>query len=166
MKYLTNIGHVALRELDIIVRKNRIYGFCMVVFPLLLVFFFTTMLDDGVALDLPVGVVDQDNSATSRGLIRNLDAMQSSRVVYRFANITEARNAMQEGKVYAYLYIPEGTSAKLLAGRQPKISYYYTMTCMTAGSMATSRAPLPCSWSAGRKTSGLKNTGSLDAGIL
>ena len=136
MKYLTNIGHVALRELDIIVRKNRIYGFCMVVFPLLLVFFFTTMLDDGVALDLPVGVVDQDNSATSRGLIRNLDAMQSSRVVYRFANITEARNAMQEGKVYAYLYIPEGTSAKLLAGRQPKISYYYTMTCMTAGSMA------------------------------
>ena len=136
MKYLTNIGHVTLRELDIIVRKNRIYGFCMVVFPLLLVFFFTTMLDDGVALDLPVGVVDQDNSATSRGLIRNLDAMQSSRVVYRFANITEARNAMQEGKVYAYLYIPKGTSAKLLAGRQPKISYYYTMTCMTAGSMA------------------------------
>ena len=136
MKYLTNIGHVALRELDIIVRKNRIYGFCMVVFPLLLVFFFTTMLDDGVALDLPVGVVDQDNSATSRGLIRNLDAMQSSRVVYRFANITEARNAMQEGKVYAYLYIPEGTASELLSGRQPKISYYYTMTCMTAGSMA------------------------------
>ena len=136
MKYLTNIGHVALRELDIIVRKNRIYGFCMVVFPLLLVFFFTTMLDDGVALDLPVGVVDQDNSATSRGLVRNLDAMQSSRVVYRFANITEARNAMQEGKVYAYLLIPEGTSAKLFSGRQPKISYYYTMTCMTAGSMA------------------------------
>ena len=136
MKYLTNIGHVALRELDIIVRKNRIYGFCMVVFPLLLVFFFTTMLDDGVALDLPVGVVDQDNSTTSRGLVRNLDAMQSSRVVYRFANITEARNAMQEGKVYAYIYIPEGTASELLSGRQPKISYYYTMTCMTAGSMA------------------------------
>ena len=136
MKYLTNIGHVALRELNIIVRKNRIYGFCMVVFPVLLVFFFTTMLDDGVALDLPVGVVDQDNSTTSRGLVRNLDAMQSSRVVYRFANITEARNAMQEGKVYAYIYIPEGTASELLSGRQPKISYYYTMTCMTAGSMA------------------------------
>ena len=136
MKYIRQIGHIALRELNIIVRKNRIYGFCMVVFPLLLVAFFTTMLDDGVALDLPVGVVDLDNSATSRSLIRNLDAMQSSRVVYRFANITEARSAMQEGKVYAYLYIPEGTAAKLLAGRQPKISYYYTMTCLTAGSMA------------------------------
>jgi ABC-2 type transport system permease protein len=137
VKYLRQIGNIALRELDIVVRKNRIYGFCTIVFPLLLVLFFTTMLDQGLPQDLPIGVVDQDNSATSRGLIRNLDAMQSSRVVYRFASVTEARNAMQEGKVYAYLYIPDGTAAKLLAGRQPKISYYYTMTCLTAGSMAS-----------------------------
>ena len=135
MKYLSQILDIALRELGILWR-NRIYGFCMIVFPLVLVIFFTTMLDEGTPHDLPIGVVDQDNSATSRGLIRNLDAMQSSRVVYRFANVTEARCAMQEGKVYAYLYIPEGTASKLLAGRQPKISYYYTMTCMTAGSMA------------------------------
>ena len=136
MKYLRQILDIALRELNIL-RKNRIYGFCMIVIPVMLVLFFTTMLDDGIPQDLPIGVVDQDNSATSRGLVRNLDAMQNSRVVYRFANVTEARNAMQEGKVYAYLYIPEGTAAKLMAGRQPKISYYYTMTCMTAGSMAS-----------------------------
>lgn len=136
MKYLRQIFDIALRELNIL-RKNRIYGFCMIVFPVMLVIFFTTMLDDGIPQDLPIGVVDQDNSATSRGLVRNLDAMQNSRVVYRFANVTEARNAMQEGKVYAYLYIPEGTAAKLMTGRQPKISYYYTMTCMTAGSMAS-----------------------------
>ena len=136
MKYISQILDLGLRELDIL-RRNRIYGFCMLMFPLLLVVFFTTMLSDGIPQDLPIGVVDQDNSATSRGLIRNLDAMQSSRVVYRFANVTEARSAMQEGKVYAYLLIPEGTAAKLLAGRQPEISYYYTMTCMTAGGMAS-----------------------------
>ena len=136
MKYLRQILDIALRELNIL-RKNRIYGFCMIVFPVMLVLFFTTMLDQGIPQDLPIGVVDQDNSATSRGLVRNLDAMQNSRVMYRFANVTEARTAMQEGKVYAYLYIPEGTAAKLMAGRQPKISYYYTMTCMTAGSMAS-----------------------------
>ncbi len=137
MKYISQFFDIVLRELNIIVRKNRVYGFCMVVFPVLLVVFFTTMLDDGLPQDLPIGVVDHDNSATSRSLIRNLDAMQNSRVVYRFASVTEARNAMQEGKVFAYLYIPEGTAAKLMAGRQPDISYYYTMTCMTAGSMAS-----------------------------
>ena len=137
MRYISQFFDIVLRELNIIVRKNRIYGFCMVAFPVLLVVFFTTMLDDGLPQDLPIGVVDHDNSATSRSLIRNLDAMQNSRVVYRFASVTEARNAMQEGKVFAYLYIPEGTAAKLMAGRQPDISYYYTMTCMTAGSMAS-----------------------------
>lgn len=135
-KTACDIGYVALRELDIL-RRNRIYGFCMIAFPLLLVAFFTTMLREDTPQDLPVGVVDQDNSATSRSLVRNLDAMQTSRVVYRFANVTEARSAMQEGIIYAYLLIPEGTAAKLLAGRQPKISYYYTMTCMTAGGMAS-----------------------------
>ena len=137
MKRISQFFDIALRELNIIVRKNRIYGFCMVVFPVLLVVFFTTMLDDGLPQDLPIGVVDHDNSAMSRGLIRTLDAMQSSRVKYRFASVTEARNAMQEGKVFAYLYIPDGTASKLLSGRQPNISYYYTMTCMTAGSLAS-----------------------------
>ena len=136
MKYIRQILDIALRELGIIF-GNRIYGFCMVAFPLLTVFFFTSFLRDGVAQDLPIGVVDEDNSAMSRGLVRNLDAMQSSRVVARFASPTEARCAMQENKIYAYLYIPEGTGAKLLAGRQPKISYYYTMTCLSAGSMAS-----------------------------
>ena len=108
----------------------------MVVFPLMTVLFFTSMLDDGQPHDLPIGVVDQDDSSMSRGIVRNLDAMQSSRVAYHFATVTEARDAMQENKIYAYLYIPKGTTAKLLAGRQPKISYYYTMTSLTAGSMA------------------------------
>ncbi|MBR6263160.1 MAG: ABC transporter permease [Prevotella sp.] len=135
MKQIIQIFDIALRELDIL-RKNPIYAFCMVVFPLMTVLFFTSMLDDGQPHDLPIGVVDQDDSSMSRGIVRNLDAMQSSRVAYHFASVTEARDAMQENKIYAYLYIPKGTTAKLLAGRQPKISYYYTMTSLTAGSMA------------------------------
>ena len=135
MKNISRILNIALRELRIL-KGNPIYAFCMVVFPVMTMFFFTTLLNEGVPKDLPIGVVDQDDSSMSRALVRNLDAMQSSRVAYHFANITEARNAMQENKIYAYLYIPKGTMAKLLAGRQPKISYYYTMTCMTAGSMA------------------------------
>ena len=135
MKNISRILNIALRELRIL-KGNPIYAFCMVVFPVMTMFFFTTLLNEGVPKDLPIGVVDQDDSSMSRALVRNLDAMQNSRVAYHFANITEARNAMQENKIYAYLYIPKGTMAKLLAGRQPKISYYYTMTCMTAGSMA------------------------------
>ena len=135
MKILRQIRDLALRELGIIYR-NRIYGFCMVVFPLLTAFFFTSLLDEGLPQNLPIGVVDQDNSATSRGLVRTLDAFQNSRVVAHYSTFNEARNAVQQSDIYAFLYIPEGTSEKLMAGRQPKISFYYTMTSMMGGSLS------------------------------
>ena len=64
MKQIIQIFDIALRELDIL-RKNPIYAFCMVVFPLMTVLFFTSMLDDGQTHDLPIGVVDQDDSSMS-----------------------------------------------------------------------------------------------------
>ena len=50
-----------LRECAILWR-NPIYGFCMVVFPLLVVLFFTSVMDDGQPVNLPIAVVDQDNT--------------------------------------------------------------------------------------------------------
>ncbi len=134
MNFFIRIKDLMLRELRIL-SKNHIYGFCIVVFPLLTMVFFTTFLDEGLPEDMPIGVVDLDNSHTSRSLVRTLDAFQNSKVVARYPSVSEARCAMQENKIYAFLYIPKGLSEKLLSGRQPKVSYYYSMTCMTAGSL-------------------------------
>lgn len=125
---------MAKREAKILY-MNRLYGFCMVIFPLLTIFFFTSLLSEGQPEDLPVGVVDLDNTTTSRGLIRRLDAFQASRIVARYPSVSEARRAIQENQIYAFLYIPKGTTEKLLASRQPKVSYYYTMTSVMAGSL-------------------------------
>ena len=123
-----------LREL-LILRQNHIYRFCMVLFPILVIVFFTSILDDGLPTDMPVGIVDQDNTSTSRALGRKLDGFQMSRVVARYPSVTEARRAIQRSEIYGFLYIPKGTTEKLLASRQPKISYYYTYTTLSAGSM-------------------------------
>ena len=123
-----------LREL-LILRQNHIYRFCMVLFPILVIVFFTSILDDGLPTDMPVGIVDQDNTSTSRALGRKLDGLQMSKVVARYPSVTEARRAIQRSEIYGFLYIPKGTTEKLLASRQPKISYYYTYTTLSAGSM-------------------------------
>ena len=134
MKYLINIWVIVKREVKIL-HRNRLYGCCMIVFPLLTVLFFTSILNEGQPADLPVGVVDLDNTTTSRSLIRRLDAFQSSRVVAHYPSVAEARRAIQENQIYAFLYIPKGTTDKLLASRQPKVSYYYSMTTVMAGSL-------------------------------
>lgn len=133
-KTLRLIYEISLRELQIL-RQNHIYRFCMVLFPILVIFFFTSMLDDGQPIDLPVGVVDLDNTTTTRALTRKLDGFQMSRVVAHYPSMTEARRAIQRNEIYGFLYIPKGTTEKLLASRQPKISYYYTYTAIAAGSM-------------------------------
>ena len=125
---------IALRECGILT-KNPIYFFCMIVFPLLVMFFFTSMMNEGQPLEMPVGIVDNDNSAMTRSIVRRLDAFQTSRVVGHFPNVAEARNAIQRGEIYAFLYIPEGTTDALLSSRQPKISFYYTNTMLAAGAL-------------------------------
>ena len=128
------LGGLFLREARILL-KNPMYGFCMVVFPVLVTLFFTSMMNDGQPLDMPVAVVDEDNTSTTRSLIRNLDAFQNSEVVAHYPTVGEARRAIQENHIYGFLYIPKGTTDKLLASRQPNISFYYSLASITAGSL-------------------------------
>ena len=134
LRHLLNIWRIAQREMKILI-KNPIYLCCMVIFPLLTMLFFTSLLDEGVPQEMPVGVVDLDNSSTSRALVRRLDGFQTSRVVAHYTSVAEARHAMQENEIYGFLYIPKGTSERLLASRRPKVSYYYSNVSIAAGSM-------------------------------
>lgn len=129
-----NVWAIMLRELRIL-WKNPIYGFCMVVFPILVMVYFTTLMEEGLPEDMPIGIVDQDNTSTTRALVRRLDGFQSSKVVASYPTAAEARHAMQRNEIYAFLYLPKGTTENLLSSRQPKISYYYNMSSVMSGSL-------------------------------
>lgn len=131
---LSRILHIAYREIGIM-RKNPIYGFCTVIFPALAILFFTSLMNEGMPVEMPVGVVDQDNTATSRQLVRQLDAFQTTHVVAHYTNVNEARQDIQRNKIYAFLYIPKGTTTGLMSDQQPKISFYYSNVTLVAGSM-------------------------------
>lgn len=128
------LQQVVWREFGIM-RKNRMYLFCMVVLPAIVVIFFTSLMSGGQPTDMPVGVVDLDNTPTTRTLVRKLDAFQATKVVKHYASVADARRDIQRNKIYAFIYIPEGTTDKLLSMRQPKISFYYSSTSYTAGAL-------------------------------
>lgn len=128
------ILRVARREC-LIILTHPIYLVCMVFFPLLVAVFFTSLMNEGQPMEMPVGVVDQDNTSTTRKLTRTLDSFQTSKVVAHYSTIDEARQAIQRGEIYAFMYFPKNTTNDLLASRQPKVSFYYTNTSLTAGSL-------------------------------
>lgn len=117
------------------ISRHYIYLCCMVIFPLMTMVFFTTLMDDGLPTEMPIGVVDLDNTSTSRSLIQRLDAFQMSRVVAHYPSVNEARRAIQENQIYAFMLIPKGTTDQLLASRQPKISFYYSYTTLASGAL-------------------------------
>lgn len=131
---LKRIVSIASREVGLMVH-NPIYICCMVVFPIIVIFFFTSLMSEGQPEKLPCGVVDNDNTSTTRALIQRLDAFQSTRVVAHYNNVSEARQAIQRGEIYGFLYIPDHMTADLIAQRQPKVSFYYSNVTLVAGGM-------------------------------
>ena len=104
MKYLQLLRAVIKRECKILY-VNPIYFYSMVVFPLLAMVFFTTLMDDGVPQEMPVGVVDLDNTTMTRALGRKLDGFQSSTVVAHYPSVADARKAMQTNEIYGFLKV-------------------------------------------------------------
>ena len=112
-----------------------LYLFCMIGAPLFCYVFFTTLMGSGLPQNMPVGVVDEDQTATSRQLTRNLDAFQQTRIVAHYPEVSSARRAMQRGDIYGFFLIPEGTTSEAQAQRQPTISFYTNNTMLIAGSL-------------------------------
>lgn len=125
---------VIIRELELwrmrpvfFVAPLAIMTFCSV--------FYLTFLKDGLPHDLPIGVVDYDNSAISRNFIRQLDATQLG-AVCRFDTYEQAREEMQKGKLTSVCLVPRGFNADLQASRQPKITVYINGLYFVGGALS------------------------------
>ena len=102
--------------------------FCLLVAPLVCVFFFTTLMWEGLPTDVPAAVVDEDDTQVSRTFIRTMDAMEQTDIVAHFHNFSDAREAMMRGEVYAIFLIPEGMTEDAVSGRQPHVALYTNET--------------------------------------
>lgn len=125
---------IFLRELRRLA-VQPIYWFCMVIAPLFCYFFFTSLMHEGLPESLPLGVVDEDHTVTSRNLVRNLDAFQMTDVVKTYSNVTEARKAVQQGHIYGFYLIPQGTTSEAQSQRLPTVSFYTNYSYLVAGSL-------------------------------
>ncbi len=132
--WLHNIGVIARREMSRLAHQP-VYFFCMIFAPIFSMVFFLTLMSDGLPTNLPIAVVDQDNSANSRKIIRQLDAFEQSKVVLTTTSFEEARKEVQKGNLYGIFLIPRDFGTDAASGRQPKLSFYTNSTYLVASSL-------------------------------
>lgn len=107
----------------------------MIVMPLFVTVFFTSLMDSGQPTDMPIGIVDLDNTSTTRKLSRMIDSFQNSHVVAHYASIDDARRAIQRNEIYGFMLFPRSMTSDLIGGRRPRMSIYYTNTTLAAGAL-------------------------------
>lgn len=117
------------------IAAHPIYLFCMVLAPLFCYYFFTSLMRQGLPESLPMGLVDEDHTTTTRNLARNLGAFQMSNITHEYPNVTEARRAVQKGDIYGFYLIPHGTTKHAQLQRVPMVSFYTNYSYLVAGSL-------------------------------
>lgn len=98
--------------------------------------FFLTFFNEGLPQRLPIGIVDHDQSSISRRFAREINATQGVSVADYYSSYPEARQALQEGRIYGFLEIPDGLYSDLLAGRRPKVSFYVNSAYLVGGTLS------------------------------
>lgn len=124
--------NVLCRELHRMVSRRLYFGVCIVL-PLFCIFFMSTIFGNGQMENIPVGIVDQDQTALSRQLSRQVDAVPTFRVIKHYADAETARRATQAKEIYGYLVIPSQFEKDVTGGRQTTLSYYYHYALLSVG---------------------------------
>lgn len=130
----TGIFAVAVREVKrMAFSKICIWG--IIVVPMLSAAVLMYMMDAGLPQQIPVAVVDQDGTATSRALVRQLDAFPKTDVSRKCPTFQAARGLMEKGEVYAVLCIPKDFTRDAVTGSRPKLVYYTNNAFFASGNL-------------------------------
>ncbi|MBQ2330848.1 MAG: ABC transporter permease [Bacteroidales bacterium] len=135
MNWFSQIGSILRREIGII-RKRPLYILGSVVPMLVSTVFFLTFLGEGMPQDLRIGIVDLDQTSTSRNFRQQLDATQLGQAL-PFESVAQARREMETGRISAFVVIPERFNEDIQANRCPKMGVYVnTMNPVIGGALA------------------------------
>jgi len=115
--------------------SRPLYIIVVLLFPILSILFFTSLLKDGVPTKMPVAIVDLDQTATSRKIARAIDATPLSKVAINLQSETEAMSELHKGNIYGFVVLPHDLQSDIFSSQQPVISYYYQNGFLIAGGL-------------------------------
>lgn len=129
VRMLRELSGVYMREMRICTRDKGILLFLLLL-PLAYPVVYSLIYNPETVRDVPVVVIDRDRSAASRSLARRLDATPQAAVTGYAADLPEARRAIDSGKAYAILEIPQGFAADIATGQQATPVLYCEMSLL------------------------------------
>tara|TARA_R110001583_G_scaffold122337_1_gene273632 strand:+ start:15135 stop:16343 length:1209 start_codon:yes stop_codon:yes gene_type:complete len=91
---------------------------------IILLFVYTYVYSNEVVKEVPVAIVNQDATKTSRDYIAMLDASDGIKAITQYRDVQEAKRAYYSKKVQGVVIIPKDFEKNLRSGKQTSISTY------------------------------------------
>ncbi len=127
---------VFTREIERL-KKRKYIIFITVFLPIILCFVICEIFEAGLPRNLPIALLDNDNSSVSRIYARMLEASPTLNITERPLNLEEAKKLLREKKVYAFVVVPKDFKEDIYKNKTPKIVSYYNNQTMLIGGMVS-----------------------------
>ena len=124
---LRDWNEIFLSELRTIFSDAGVLIFFILVplgYPLL----YTFIYNQETIREVPVAIVDNSHTRTSRDYLRRLDATADVQIVSHCANMAEARDLVRQREVYGVVEVPADFSTCLNRGQQTSVVIYVDMS--------------------------------------
>ncbi|MCL7715635.1 ABC transporter permease [Stenotrophomonas mori] len=117
-------------------RQDRWELALVTVLPLLLMATMMWLFAGSVLRQVPVALVDLDNSPDSRALARAVDASPGVAIVSQPASLPQAQAQLRALEVFAIVLVPRDMSRRALRGEAAPVYAFYNATYMATGQSA------------------------------
>ena len=114
---------VIKRELKKMVSRP-IYIMMTVFIPIIIILFFSTFLNKGMPTNLPIAVVDLDQSSTSRLIIRNIGAGPSCEIKHKPLSFEEGKGPYAERKNLCLCVNSQELPSRPTNRKEPRVVFY------------------------------------------
>ncbi len=123
---------VAKRELNRLLKRKALFLFILLA-PLFSFLTIEYLFSAGAIREIPINIVDLDQSNLSRKLVQNIDASPLVKVVEEIPDVTEAKEDVFSGDVQAVLVLPASLEKKVINGSYAEVELFANNSNLVLG---------------------------------
>ena len=135
IEYLKTIKYFFDREWHFLLYTRRKLFLFILITPIVLSTIIIGVFANPSIREIPVAIIDQDNSALSRNLIDVVNASPYVKITESLTSMEEARKLMAAGKIYGIVLIPENLSKRIIGYKGAEVILYYNNELFLVGAL-------------------------------
>jgi ABC-2 type transport system permease protein len=136
---LKDFLRIIVREIRFIA-GSKLYILALLAFPITDCLFLGGIYVSGSLTELPIAVIDMDNSKISRNIVRYFDASPDMQVKYRLSGVGELKDLFIRQKAVLGIYLPKNLQKNIKRQKPQKIPVYINSANYIVGNLLDSDA--------------------------